>query len=157
VLMVGLLWYRVVYSPMKGKTSKANAAAQNSETEAKSLQQAIDDLTATNKKNATKDIGTAKMLQAVPADSAEPSFLRNLDVLRVSTGADFQSVSPSTPTATGQVTTINVSITVQGNEDQLARYLSGLYSMTRIFIPDNVTLTPGGSTDPAGQTTSAAP
>ena len=151
VLMVGVLWYRMVYSPIKSKTSKANAAAHNSQLEADNLQKAIDDLTSTNKKNATQDIGTATMLQAVPATTAEASFLRSLDTIRVGSGADWQSVSPSTPTPSGSVTSINVSITVQGDEAQLARYLNGLYGMRRIFVADNVTLTQSGSTSAAGQ------
>jgi Tfp pilus assembly protein PilO len=151
VLMVGLLWFRVVYSPIKSKTSKANAAAHNAEVDVNNLQHAIDDIMATNKKNAAKDVGTAKMLAAIPADTAEASFLRSLDTIRVSTGANWQSVTPSTPTAAGGVTSIGVSITVMGTEDQLARYLTGLYSMHRVFIPDNVTLTPQGSAGLPGQ------
>ncbi len=150
VLMVGLLWYRVVYSPIKSKTSKANAAAKTAQNEADNLQKAIDDLRSANKKDAAKEVDAAKLLQAVPADAAEAAFLRSLDTLRVTAGADWQSVTPGTPTAAGAVTSINVAITVQGNEDQLARYLSGLYGMRRIFIPDNVTLAQGGSTAPAG-------
>lgn len=156
VLMVGLLWYRVVYSPIKSKTSKANATAHTAQTEADNLQKAIDDLQSANKKDAAKEVDSAKLLQAVPADAAEASFLRSLDLLRASTGADWQSVTPGTPTSAGSVTSINVAITVQGNEEQLARYLSGLYAMKRIFIPDNVTLAQGGSTAPAGGVTAPA-
>jgi Tfp pilus assembly protein PilO len=150
VLMVGLLWFRVVYSPIKSKTSKANAAAHNAETDSKNLQQAIDAIVAANKKATAQDVGAAKMLQAVPADTAEASFLRRLDSLRVGSGANWQSVSPSAPTSAGAVTSINVSINVFGTEGQLAKYLNGLYAMNRIFIPDNVTLTPQGTSQLAG-------
>jgi Tfp pilus assembly protein PilO len=150
VLMVGLLWYRVVYSPIKSKTSKANAAAHNAETDSKNLQDAIDNILSSNKKAAAKDVGTAKMLEAIPADTAEASFLRSLDSLRIGSGANWQSVTPSTPAAAGGVTSIGVSINVFGTEDQLARYLTGLYSMHRVFIPDDVTLTPQGQQGPAG-------
>jgi Tfp pilus assembly protein PilO len=151
VLMVGLLWFRVVYSPITSKTSKANAAAHSAEIDVTNLQHSIDDLTATKKKNAANDVGTAAMLEAVPADTAEASFLRELDAIRVSSGANWQSVTPSTPTAAGGVTSIGVSIAVLGSEDQLSRYLTGLYSMHRVFIPDNVTLTPQGSAALPGQ------
>jgi len=144
VLMIGLVWFRVVYSPIKSKTSKANAAAHNAQIDADNLQKAIDDIMSTNKKNAANDVGTAKMLQAIPADTAEASFLRSLDNIRVGSGANWQSVTPSTPTAAGGVTSIGISINVMGTEDQLARYLTGLYAMRRVFIPDNVTLTPQG-------------
>jgi Tfp pilus assembly protein PilO len=152
VLMVGLLWFRVVYSPIKSKTSKANAAAHNAEIDAQNLQHAIDNIMATKKKDAAKDVGTAKMLEAVPATTAEASFLRRLDSVRIASGANWQSVTPSTPTSAGGVTSIGVSINVFGTEDQLARYLSALYAMHRIFIPDNITLTPQGVASVPGQT-----
>jgi Tfp pilus assembly protein PilO len=145
VLMVGLLWWRVVYSPITSKTSKANAAAHNAQIDIDNLQKSIDDLQAAAKKSAAKDVGTAKMLVAVPAAAAEASFLRSLDTLRISTGAGWQSVTPGTPTVAGPVTSITVNIIVGGTEDQLARYLSELYSMRRIFIPDNVTLSSNGN------------
>jgi len=151
VLVVGLLWYQFVYSPIKSKTSKANTAAQAAQSDVDSLQHQIDALNASNKKNQAKDIGTSQMLRAIPADFAEASFLRSLDTLRGTSGAAWQSVTPSVPTLAGGLTSINVSITVNGNEEQLARYLSGLYSMPRIFIPDNVTVTrTGQDLGPAG-------
>jgi Tfp pilus assembly protein PilO len=151
VLVVGLLWYQFVYSPIKSKTSKANTAAQAAQSDVDSLQRQIDQLNAANKKSQAKNIGTTQMLQAIPADFAEASFLRSLDTLRGTSGAAWQSVTPSVPTLAGGLTSINVSITVNGNEEQLARYLSGLYSMQRLFIPDNVTVTRAGQdTGPAG-------
>jgi Tfp pilus assembly protein PilO len=150
VLVVGLLWYQFVYSPIKSKTSKANSAAQAAQSDVDSLQHEIDQLNSANQKSQAKNIGTTQMLQAVPADAAEASFLRSLDSLRVRSGAAWQSVTPSVPTTTaGGVTSINVAITVNGSEEQLARYLDGLYSMQRIFIPDNVTVTKAGDLGPA--------
>src|SRR5262249_33103501 len=92
VIMISAVWYRMVYSPIKSKPSKANAAANNAEIDAKNLQDAIDNIMAANKKSAAKDVGTAQMLVAVPADSAEASFLRSLDTVRVGSGAAWQSV-----------------------------------------------------------------
>jgi Tfp pilus assembly protein PilO len=152
VLMVGLLWFKVVYSPIKSKTSKANEAAHNAQVDAQNLQHAIDNILAAQKKDASKDVGMAKMLEAVPATTAEASFLRILDKVRVSSGANWQSVTPSAPTSAAGVTSIGVSINVFGSETQLARYLNGLYAMNRIFIPDNITLTPQGSAAVPGQT-----
>ena len=149
VVMISAVWYRLIYSPIKSKTSKANAAAQNAETDSKNLQDAIDNIMAANKKSAEKDVGTAQMLTAVPADAAEASFLRSLDTIRVGSGADWQSVTPGAPSASGGVTSITINITVNGNETSLASYLNGLYSMHRIFVPDNVTLANLGCLDPS--------
>ena len=41
VLLVGALWYKVVYSPMESKASKAKTAAHDADTSAASLRQAL--------------------------------------------------------------------------------------------------------------------
>jgi hypothetical protein len=94
------------------------------------------------------------MLAAVPADNAEASFLRAVDTLRVTSGAQWQSITPSIPTPAGSVTSINVAISLQGTEDQVARYVAGLAGLKRLFVLDNLSITPNGSNAAAG---SAAP
>src|SRR5262249_42662818 len=121
------------------KTSKANASAHNAQLDADNTQKAIDDFQALTKK-AAKDVGTKQMLAAVPATAAESSLLRSLDALLATSGAGWQSTTPSPPTAAGSVASFTVTINVVGTEGQLARYLAGLYRMHRIFIPDNVTI-----------------
>ena len=41
VLLVGLLWYKVVYSPMESKASKAKTAAHQADATAASLRQEL--------------------------------------------------------------------------------------------------------------------
>jgi Tfp pilus assembly protein PilO len=144
VLLVGALWYKVVYSPMETKASKAKTAATDAETSAASLRQELG-TSRTAKKANGQDVSLGVMLNAIPADSAEASFLRSIDVLRVSSGADWQSITPSAPVSTGSLSTVSVGISVQGTEDQLARYVSGLADLKRIFVTDNVTITAGGA------------
>jgi len=76
-------------------------------------------------------IGLGQGLRA--ADAAEASFLRSIDALRISSGADWQSISPGAPVLVGTLTTINVAITVQGTESQLASYQNGLYDLQYIL------------------------
>ena len=144
VLLVGMLWYRVVYSPMESKASKAKAAAQDANTTSANLRQALVG-TSTKKKTKTADVSTKALLAAVPIDIAEASFLRSVDAIRVSSGAAWQSVNPSPPTISGSVATVTVAITAQGTEDEITRYLTSLTTLPRVFIPDNVTITQGGS------------
>lgn len=149
VLMVGLLWYRVVYSPMESKASKDRSEAHDANVSADNLRQALSGAT-NSKKPKSKDVKTDVMLGAVPQDGAEASFLRSIDLLRASSGADWQSVTNSTPTSAGTYSSITVGITVEGTEDQLARYLAGLASMKRIFVLDNVTTTTGSDSTGVG-------
>jgi Tfp pilus assembly protein PilO len=149
VLLVGMLWYRVVYSPIQSKASKAKTAAHDADAQSANLRAALKGSTAP-KKNA-KSTSTKALLAAVPADPAEAEFLRDLDVIRIDTGAQWQSVTPGLPApAVGGGTSVSVGITVSGTEDQIARYLVELTSMDRVFVIDNVSMSQGGSTSPAG-------
>jgi Tfp pilus assembly protein PilO len=144
VLLVGGLWYKVVYSPMESKASKAKTAATAADTSAAGLRKQLGQSDATKKTNG-QNVSLGAMLTAIPVDSAEASFLRSIDALRVATGANWQSITPAAPTSTGGLATISVGISVQGTEDQLARYVSGLTELKRIFVTDNVTITASGA------------
>jgi Tfp pilus assembly protein PilO len=142
VLLVGGLWYKVVYSSMESKASKAKTAANAADTSAAGLRQQLG--IAGPKKTNGQNVSLGVMLTAIPVDSAEASFLRSIDALRIATGATWQSITPAAPTSTGSLATIAVGLSVQGTEDQLARYVSGLADLKRIFVTDNVTITAGG-------------
>ncbi len=150
VVLVGALWYRVVYSPMESKASKAKTAAHDADTSSANLRQALTGSTSGAQKAKKPDVSTQAMLQAVPVDAAEASFLRSIDDIRVSSGADWQSVSPTAPSVSGTIATINVAISVQGTEDEIARYMESLTTLKRVFILDSVAISQGGSKSPAG-------
>lgn len=144
VLLVGALWYKVVYSPMESKASTAKTAANAADTSAAGLRQQLGTAGAAKKANG-QDVAPGVMLTAIPADSAEASFLRSIDALRILSGADWQSITPAAPVTTGTLASISVGISVQGTEDQLARYVSGLADLKRIFVTDNVSMTASGT------------
>ncbi len=155
VLFVGLIWFQFVYSPMSSKAAKARTATHEADASATSLRKAIS--AGDPAKNAKKhDPTTDLMLAAVPIDAAEASFLRSVDSLRVASGASWQSISPSPPATSGTVTTINVSISVQGNQDQLLSYANGLGKLKRLFVIDNLSVSEGGSTAVPGTPVRAA-
>ena len=154
VLLVGLLWYKAVYSPMENKASKAKTSAHQADATAASLRQELNSVA--SKKAKGQEVSTAALLAAVPLEAAEASFLRSIDGLRVSSGADWQSITPAPPTAGSNVATITVGISVQGNEDQLARYVSGLSDLKRLFVLDTLTLTAAAPSG-AGQAPNGTP
>jgi len=129
VLLVGMLWFQFVYSPMESKASKARSAAHDADVSADNLRKAITGATSGGKKDKPQDISVAQLTAAIPVDAAEAAFLRSIDDLRISSGADWQSITPTAPVSTSSVATISVGITVQGTEDQLAHYMSGLSDM----------------------------
>lgn len=145
VLLVGALWYKVVYSSMESKASKAKTAAHNADETAANLQARINAINTAKKKDKAHAVSKSALLTAVPADAAEASFLRAIDALRISSGADWQSISPGAPVLSGALTTINVAVTVQGTESQLMSYENGLYDLKRIFVLDGLSISANGS------------
>ena len=154
VLLVGVLWYRVVYSPMQSKASKAKTAAHDADAQSATLRKSLESAT-TDKKN-QKSASTAAMLAAVPADPAEASFLRSLDEIRVNSGAAWQSVTPGVPTPSIGGTFVTVGITASGTEDEIARYVQGLTTLKRIFIIDNLSVAQGGQASDGSTSTGHA-
>lgn len=157
VFFVGLLWFQFVYSPMQSKASKARHATHEADVTAANLRKAIDQSNAAAKKTKSHDPTTDLMIAAVPVDAAEASFLRSVDALRVASGAAWQSITPSTPTSSGTISTITVGISVQGTQGQLLTYANGLGHLKRLFVLDNLSLGDGGSVAAPGSTSRPAP
>jgi Tfp pilus assembly protein PilO len=151
VALVGMLWYRVVYSPMQSKASKAKTAAHDADTQAASLRQQLNASSADTKKQ--KSQSAQSLLAATPADPAEASFLRSLEAIRIDSGAAWSTIAPSIPAPAAVGQSVTVAITAQGTEVQIGRYLADLTALKRIFVIDNVSISPGGSTAPAGSST----
>jgi Tfp pilus assembly protein PilO len=148
VALVGMLWYRVVYSPMQSKASKAKTAAHDADTQSASLRQALNASSADTKQQKSQSVQS--LLEATPADPGEASFLRSLEAIRIDSGAAWSTISPSTPVPATVGESITVAITASGTQSQIGRYLADLTALKRIFVIDNVSITPGGSNSPAG-------
>ena len=149
VVLVGALWYRVVYSSMESKASKAKTAAHEADATAANLRQALNG-TSSKKAAKTHDPAADVMLAAVPVDAAEASFLRSVDQIRLDSGAYWQTITPAPAVTAAGMTTVSVGITAQGTEDQLARYVAGLADLKRIFVTDNVSIVAVGSSGAPG-------
>lgn len=148
VVFVGAMWYQFVYSPMESKASKAKSAAHDADLQATNLKQALA-ASSSKKPNAKADVANSDLIAALPADSAEATFFRSLESLRISSGADWSSVTPSAATPSGSLSVVTVGISVTGDEAQLERYAAGLAGMKRIFVVDNLSIS-GGASDGSG-------
>jgi len=156
VLLVGALWYKVVYSPMESKASKAKTAQHDADQTASNLRAQISAINSAKQRAKTHAVANQLLLQAVPADAAESTFLRGVDGLRVSSGADWQSITLGAPALAGSLTTISVSISVQGTEAQLVRYENGLYDLKRVFLVDSINISSNGPTAPGPRAPASA-
>jgi Tfp pilus assembly protein PilO len=146
-IMVLVVWYMFLYSPMSSQKSKANQAAAAAQSKAKSLQLELNSLKAAAP---AKSAELKKLNTAIPLLPSESAFLRDLDGIKTATGVDFQSVSPNTPTPSTSLSTINVSITVQGSLSQVEAYVTRLEGLKRLFVIDSLSLSPQTTSSSAG-------
>jgi Tfp pilus assembly protein PilO len=151
--LVLFMWYRFIYSPMNSQAAKANDRKDTAETRAEALRKELAGATAQQKK--IEEIKPETLTAAIPVDDKLTTFLRDLDRIKAESGAAFQSVTPSQPTVSGVVSTINVNIAVAGTYDEVSGYVSRILSMPRLFVVDNVSYTAGGSA--SGSTATGGP
>jgi Tfp pilus assembly protein PilO len=147
--LVMALWYMMLYSPLNSKASKANKAASAAQAKETSLRADLRKISPTGAAAKNQKKLDALLQSSVPKDPAEAAFLRQLNSIKNSTGVAFQSVTPSPPTSASGLSSIGVSITVQGSDAQVMSYLQRLEKLSRLFVTDNVTVTASGASNAA--------
>ena len=140
------LWYRMVYSPIQAKATKANAAAEDATQRISTLERKARQLEAESTDKKKQDDATVQLNDAIPVTPELANFLRATDAIRVRSGVSFQSITPSAPTLVNGLQTTNVGIIVQGEYRQVISYLDELASNKRLVVIDNVSFTTSGST-----------
>jgi Tfp pilus assembly protein PilO len=155
-VFVLILWYMFLYSPMTAQKSKAKKAAADAMTKVKSLELEVNSFKANLASPAQKQ-QSQKLNAAIPLLPAEAGFFRDLDGIKSASGVLFQAVTPSSPASAGQLTTINVSITVSGSLAQVQDYLTRLEGLSRLFVIDNLSLTPTSSSSGSSAGSAATP
>jgi Tfp pilus assembly protein PilO len=151
VLLIGVMWYRVVYSSMASEASKANKAAQEAEASAEALER---QLASEIGGKGSKKPSNEELERAIPADAQLAEFLRSVNRIREQVGVPdaFQSLVPSPPTVTGGVASISVAINVTGTYAQMREYVDRLNSLSRLVVVDNVNVTAGAAAGESGST-----
>ncbi len=144
-VLVLVLWYMMLYSPMKHAASKARSDAKDTQTQIDTLEAQVRKAGGAPGSQSAKQ-RLAELQTMIPATPRLADFLRTLDSIRTSSGVTFQSVSPSpSATATTTTSTITVSITISGQYAQVVDYLRGLATMPRLFVVDNVAFAAGNA------------
>jgi Tfp pilus assembly protein PilO len=142
-LLVVVLWYRVAYSPAKSSAAKAKEQTEQTKASVKTVQHELDSNAAKQKKSAAA-VSSKKLDAAVPVNDKITTFLRRTDALAVSSGVNYQSVTPTESGPASGLSVINVGMTVDGSYDSVMKYVSSLLSDSRIMLVDTVAVTAGG-------------
>lgn len=160
VVLVGV-WYVVLWSPQGHSLHKANVQTAS----AKAQQVALRAQIATLEQEQTQLPAAQAKLNILQLDLPNTASLDKLidqiNTDAAANGVDWQTVSPAKPatytpgyTATGaagfpaNMQPYTVNMTVKGSYAQVTKFISGLYSISRLFDVDSVNLSGVGPSAP---------
>jgi Tfp pilus assembly protein PilO len=155
-----LLWFFVLYSPLGDDLKAAQDQVSTEQKKTQDLQATLARLES-QKKNAPQQQALLNRLdKAVPKTPDLAEFIIQANDIADQSGIEFLTIAPSQPaagTANG-VSTINLTITIQGSFFQLQDYLQHLEKLSRLVIIDtlNVSASGGASGASAGSTGSTS-
>jgi Tfp pilus assembly protein PilO len=155
-VLVLVLWYRMMYSPLQSQASKANQAAEDASSRVDTLDRQLRQQKGDAEDQKKKDAALEELNNAVPVTPQLSKFLRATDSIRASSGVGFQSITPTEPTLVNGVATINVGIVVEGAEAQVIDYINKLNAIDRLVVIDSIGFSTSGSAT-ASETAGSGP
>ena len=155
VVLTLAMWYVLLYSPMAAQTSKAKSDANAAQDEVASLQQKVQQVKPTGKEAQDQQAVLAELQAAIPDTPALSQFLRQSDVILRTSGAAFQTITPSTGATTAG--TVNLTLAVSGSEGAVNEYVARLMGLPRLVVIDGVTMTATSSNDANGKSSGSGP
>lgn len=152
VVAVIALWWVFLYSPLNDDLSSAQAETASAQKQTQDLQTTLAQLESAKKNLPEKQALLNKLDQAVPKTPDLAEFIIQANDIADQAGIDFLSISPGQPTAgsTG-VSTISLTITLNGSFFQLQDYLQSLENLSRLVVVDSINVS-AGATSSSGST-----
>jgi Tfp pilus assembly protein PilO len=155
VVMLVAFWF-AAWSPVNHQLSKAHRNLSNAEARQAQLRSQLTVLRAEYKKLPTYEADLLALEEAVPADPSVASIFDQLNSAAVASGVTLPSISPSTtpPGSTPTATTsgskagpppLQISLTADGQYPQILGFLNRLDSSPRLFVINDITLSPSGN------------
>ncbi|HLX87955.1 MAG TPA: type 4a pilus biogenesis protein PilO [Acidimicrobiales bacterium] len=147
LLVFAIIVFAALISPQSTKLSKLHAQETQLQTQQASLVSQLAILRRDKAHMAANCAALATALDQVPGTPSVDSFLQQVTNLAVASG------DPNTPTiavtqapggkATGGVTPVQVTMTLQGTYGQMSAFLKGLDGFPRLFTVTSVNVTGG--------------
>jgi Tfp pilus assembly protein PilO len=154
VLLTAAIWYQYVYASAQHSISDANGKAADLISQAKAERAQLESPSSHTKKSNTGQITSDQLQAAVPDTPQLTGVLRDLEALKVKDGIGWSTITPSTPTVAGALSSTNVAITVGGSYPAVHNFVDDVLSMKRFALVDSISWSEGA---PAGTTSSATP
>jgi len=160
VVLVGV-WYVVLWSPQGHSLHKANTQTATAKVQQASLRAQIATLQQEQTQLPAAQAKLSTLQLDLPNTAALDKLVDQINADAAANGVDWQSISPAKPAnyapgytpagAAGfpagmQPYTVNLS--VKGSYAQVTKFITGLYSISRLFDVDSVNLSGVGPTAP---------
>lgn len=153
-VVVLLAWYFLLWAPASSDLDTARQAVAQGEAQKQSLEATVARLTEIAN-NAPQLQATLRRLDAsIPETPDLADFIIQANVIAAESGIDWLSISPAPPVAGIPVTTISVSMNVQGGFFQVLDYLNRLEDLERLVIVDTVNISSESQVATDGQSSS---
>lgn len=150
VLLVGLLWYFLLYSSRRAEIDTANAQLTTLQTQVEAARQASAQLPGLRENVARLAVQRDELLRALPATARFGAVLAEIRGNILASGADLTRISrvgdASGVTAPPGVQPINLSIAVDGTFNEVYAVLRSLEDMNRFSTINSLGLSLGTAT-----------
>lgn len=155
-LVVILIWFVAIFNPEGHKLASVNGSVQSAQTEQTSLQARLEQLKRYSSESTALQALGAKLGAAVPGTDDVYDYVTVISDAASSTGVKVSSINPSTPTSQGSLAVIPVTISVTGTYSQTLHFLEALYSLSRLTVINQVSISGGGSGSNRGSVLTAS-
>lgn len=155
-LVIILIWFVAIFNPEGHKLASVNGSVQSAQTEQTELQARLAQLKRYSSESTALQALGAKLDAAVPSTDDVYNYVTVISDAANSTGVKVSSINPSTPTTQGSLAVIPVTISVTGTYSQILHFLDALYSLPRLTVIYQVSLSGGGSGSNRGSVLTAS-
>jgi len=147
VVSLGVLaagWFLLV-QPKHAEASELRAQAEQQVTANAALRTHLAVLKAQARDLPKQQAQLAEVQEKIPDNPALPALIRALDTASTTSGVEFVSLVPGTPTPAGALSLVPVTISVVGGFYEVEQYVSLLEDLPRALRISNISVAPGAN------------
>jgi Tfp pilus assembly protein PilO len=158
VVLTGV-WYVVLFSPQSHSLHKANTQTASAKAQQVSLRAQIATLQQEQTQLPAAQAKLTTLQLDLPATAALDKLVDQINADAATTGVDWQNISPAKPATYAPGYTpggvagfpsgmqpYTVNLAVKGSYQQVTKFITGLYGISRLFDVDSVNLSGVGAT-----------
>ncbi|MBM3674781.1 MAG: hypothetical protein FJW88_07450 [Actinobacteria bacterium] len=155
-LVLVLVWYFLLWAPASKDLDDTREQVSEQQRQQLSLEATVKRLQALAENAPQLQATLRRYDAAIPETPDLADFIIQCNDIAIASGIDWLAISPSPPAAGTPVTTIALSINVQGGFFQVLDYLNRLEDLERLVVVDTINIAAGGGTADGSGTTSAS-